>query len=80
MEPGHHHPDRSGINRFGEDHITPDYVEDEYGMRRPRIGELDHPVDWSQDPRSEASLEKPQSHRGKGPRNYSRSLKRSTAS
>ena len=63
------HPDRSGINRFGEDHIRPDYYEDEFGMRHPYADNLDHSVMWSADPRSEASHEK---HFGKGPRNFSR--------
>lgn len=63
------HPDRSGINRFGEDHIRPDYYEDEYGMRHPYVENLDHSAPWSSDPRSEASREK---HHGKGPRNFSR--------
>jgi hypothetical protein len=72
MEPVHHHPDRSGINRYGEDHIKPDYYEDEFGMRHSRTGELEHPIDWSHDTRSESSLENHQSHRGKGPKNFSR--------
>jgi len=63
------YPDRSGINRYGEENIRPDYYEDEYGMRHPYVDDLEHPVEWSSDPRSEASREK---HRGKGPRNFSR--------
>ncbi len=64
------YPDRSGINRYGEEKIRPDYYEDEYGMRHPYVHDLDHSVEWSSDPRSEASREK---HHGKGPRNFSRS-------
>lgn len=63
------HPDRSGINRFGEDRISPDYYEDEAGMRHPRVAGLERPINWSSDPRSEASHER---HSGKGPRNFSR--------
>ncbi len=62
-------PDRSGINRFGEDHIRPDYYDDEQGMRHPRIEGLGMHVNWSRDPRSEASRE---NHHGKGPKNFSR--------
>lgn len=51
------YPDRSGINRFGEDHIRPDYYEDESGMRHPYVEDLNHSVEWSGDPRSEASRE-----------------------
>lgn len=64
------YPDRSGINRYGEDKIRPDIYEDEYGMRHPYVHNLEHSVEWSSDPRSEASREK--SHHGKGPRNFSR--------
>lgn len=53
------YPDRSGINRFGEDHIRPSSFAD-----------LEPTVDWSHDPRSESSTEK---HAGKGPKNFSRS-------
>lgn len=53
------HPDRSGINRYGEENIRPGHYEG-----------LGHAIDWSSDPRSESSLEK---HRGKGPKNFSRS-------
>ena len=53
------HPDRSGINRFGEENI---HASDYTG--------LDPAVPWSSDPRSEASRET--HHRGKGPRNFSR--------
>jgi hypothetical protein len=63
-------PDRSGINRFGEDHIRPDYYEDELGMRHSRVDGLGKHVEWSRDPRSEASREK--HHSGKGPKNFSR--------
>lgn len=62
-------PDRSGINRFGEDHIRPDYYEDELGMRHSRVEGLERHVEWSKDTRSEASREH---HRGKGPKNFSR--------
>jgi osmotically-inducible protein OsmY len=65
------YPDRSGINRFGEDHIRPDYYEDEQGMRHPLVKGLEKHVAWSRDTRSEASHEK--RHQGKGPRNFSRS-------
>ena len=64
------YPDRSGINRYGEENIRPDYYEDEYGMRHPYIHNLEHTVEWSSDPRSEAASEK--LHHGKGPRNFSR--------
>ncbi len=63
-------PDRSGINRFGEDHIRPDYDEDEFGMRHSRVDDLEKHVEWSKDTRSEAFREK--HHQGKGPRNFSR--------
>ena len=63
------YPDRSGINRYGEEKIRPDIYEDEAGMRHPRLGPLEHSVEWSSDPRSESAHE---SHRGKGPRNFSR--------
>lgn len=65
------YPDRSGINRFGEQNIKPDYIEGKDGMRRSRIGNLEHSRPWSQDSRSESSSEK--HHYGKGPRNFSRS-------
>lgn len=64
------HPDRSGINRYGEERIRPDYYDDKAGMRHSRVPDLEHSVKWSSDPRSEASLER---HKGKGPRNFSRS-------
>lgn len=67
------HPDRSGINRFGEENIKPDYYEDESGMRHPRVGGLEPSIDWSSDPRSESFREK--THHGKGPRNYTRTDK-----
>lgn len=57
------HPDRSGINRFGEDHIRPDYYEDELGMRHPWVEGLERHIEWSRDPRSEASGEKSHIHR-----------------
>ncbi len=63
------YPDRSGINRHGEEKIRPDIYEDEFGMRHPRLGKLGHSIEWSSDPRSESSFE---NHRGKGPRNFSR--------
>lgn len=63
-------PDRSGINRFGEQNIRPDYYEDELGMRHPRVEGLERHVEWSRDPRSEASSEK--HYRGKGPKNFIR--------
>ncbi len=59
MARAHGYPDRSGINRYGEEHIRPGSFEG-----------LDHSVAWSSDPRSEASGEK--HHHGKGPRNFSR--------
>lgn len=62
-------PDRSGINRYGEDHIRPDYYEDELGMRHSHVPGLGMHVEWSRDPRSESSREK---HSGKGPKNFSR--------
>ncbi len=62
-------PDRSGINRYGEENIRSDIYEDEFGMRRPRLGKLEHSGEWSSDPRSESSRE---NHHGKGPRNFSR--------
>ncbi len=51
------HPDRSGINRYGEQGILFDYYEDEFGMRHPRE-ELEPSIDWSHDPRSESSRER----------------------
>ena len=53
------YPDRSGINRYGEDHIQPD-----------RAQGLDHAIPWSRDPRSESFSEK--HHIGKGSKNFSR--------
>lgn len=50
--------DRSGMNRFGEEKIRPDIFEEKSGMRHPLLGELEHSVEWSSDPRSEASHEK----------------------
>lgn len=62
-----------GTNRFGEESISPDYYEDERGMRHSRSG-VDHAdYNWSRDPRSEASSE---SHFGKGPKGYQRSDER----
>lgn len=63
------YPDRSGINRYGEEKISPDIYEDEFGMRHPLLGKLEHSIEWSSDPRSEASRE---NHHGKGPRNFTR--------
>ncbi len=65
------YPDRSGINRYGEESIRPDTVQDKDGMRHSRTGTLDHGIPWSRDPRSESFSEK--HHIGKGPRNFSRS-------
>jgi hypothetical protein len=64
------YPDRSGINRYGEENIRPDIYEDEAGMRHPLLGKIEHSIEWSSDPRSESAAE---NHRGKGPRNFSRS-------
>jgi hypothetical protein len=60
----------TALNRFGESNIRPDIYEDKFGMRHPESGEeLEHSVEWSRDTRSEASRE---NHRGKGPKNFSR--------
>lgn len=45
-------------NRYGEDHIRPDYYEDKSGVRHSLIEDLEHSINWSQDTRSEASQEK----------------------
>ncbi len=68
------YPDRSGINRYGEEKIRPDIYEDESGMRHPRVDNLEHSVEWSSDPRSEAAHENNfrADHSGKGPRNFTR--------
>lgn len=51
------------INRYGETHIRPVYI-DEYGMSRQ---EYSRAVDWSHDPRSQSWREK---HFGKGPKGW----------
>lgn len=77
MQRSQDYPDRSGINRYGEEKIRSDIYEDEFGMRHPRLGNLEHSVEWSSDPRSEAAHEgHRENHRGKGPRNFSRTDER----
>lgn len=77
--------DNHGLNRFGEERVRHDHYqddqykrdydptyEDEYGMKHPveHGGRLNR---WSDDVRSESSHE---SHFGKGPRGYKRSVER----
>ncbi len=65
------YPDRSGINRYGEENISPDIYEDEAGMRHPLLGELAHSVEWSSDPRSESAGE---NHRGRSDERISKEV------
>lgn len=58
MEGPHPHPDRSGVNRFGEENPRPDVVNDQTGVPHRRLGELESGPDWSEDPRSEAARER----------------------
>ena len=64
-----------GVNRFGEESITPDYSVSEDGVRHARTGREERKIPWNRDPRSEAFFER-KNHRGKAPRNFNISDRR----